>query len=118
VSSERQIRCLGRPGDVLIVISTSGRSPNILRAIGGARQQGLRVVGFTGRTGGEMAPLCDLCLRAPADETQLVEQLHNTAGHIICGLVEKALASLSRWKCIIDGSSAPANARLRDHLCE
>jgi len=59
---ERQIRGLGRPGDVLIAISTSGRSPNILRAIATARQQGLTVVGLTGRSGGEMAPLCDLCL--------------------------------------------------------
>lgn len=90
---ERQIRGLGRPGDVLTAISTSGRSPNILRAIGAAREQGLTVVGFTGKAGGEMAPLCDVCLRAPAEATQLVQQLHITAAHIICGLIEEQLFS-------------------------
>jgi D-sedoheptulose 7-phosphate isomerase len=88
---ERQVLGLGCPGDVLIAISTSGRSPNILRAIGAAREKRLTVVGFTGRTGGEMAALCDLCLRAPSDSTPLIQQIHITAGHIICGLVEERL---------------------------
>jgi D-sedoheptulose 7-phosphate isomerase len=88
---ERQIRGLGRPGDVLIAISTSGRSPNILRAIAAARQKELAVVGFTGRSGGEMAGQCDVCLRAPADSTPLIQQLHITAGHIVCCLVEERL---------------------------
>ena len=88
---ERQILGLGCPGDVLIAISTSGRSPNILRAIGAAREKELRVVGFTGRTGGEMAACCDLCLHAPSDSTPLIQQIHITAGHIICGLVEEWL---------------------------
>lgn len=86
---ERQILGLGRPGDVFIAISTSGRSPNILRAIGAAREKRLTVIGFTGRTGGEMAALCDLCLHAPSDSTPLIQQIHITAGHIICGLVEE-----------------------------
>jgi len=88
---ERQILGLGRPGDVFIAISTSGRSPNILRAIGAAREKRLAVVGFTGKTGGEMAALCDLCLHAPSDSTLLIQQIHITAGHIICGLVEERL---------------------------
>ncbi len=88
---ERQILGLGSPGDVFIAISTSGRSPNILRAIDAARQKQLAVVGFTGRTGGEMASRCDLCLCAPSDSTQLIQQIHITAGHIICGLVEERL---------------------------
>jgi D-sedoheptulose 7-phosphate isomerase len=88
---ERQILGLGRAGDVFIAISTSGRSPNILRAIDAARQKQLAVVGFTGRTGGEMAARCDLCLYAPSDSTQLIQQIHITAGHIICGLVEERL---------------------------
>jgi D-sedoheptulose 7-phosphate isomerase len=88
---ERQVLGLGCPGDVLIAISTSGRSPNILRTIGAAREKRLTVVGFTGRTGGEMAALCDLCLRAPSDSTPLIQQIHITAGHIICGLVEERL---------------------------
>ena len=88
---ERQVLGLGTPGDVLIAISTSGRSANILRGIEAARCKGLVVVGFTGRNGGEMAARCDLCLHAPADTTPLVQQLHITAGHIICGMVEERL---------------------------
>jgi D-sedoheptulose 7-phosphate isomerase len=88
---ERQILGLGCTGDIFIAISTSGRSPNILRAIDAARSKGISVVGFTGRTGGEMASRCDLCLRAPADSTQLIQQIHIVAGHIICGLVEQRL---------------------------
>jgi D-sedoheptulose 7-phosphate isomerase len=88
---ERQILGLGRPGDVFVGISTSGRSPNILRAIDAARRTGLTVVGFTGRTGGEMASHCHLCLRAPVDATPLVQQIHITAGHVVCGLVEERL---------------------------
>jgi D-sedoheptulose 7-phosphate isomerase len=88
---ERQILGLGRPGDLLIAISTSGRSPNILRAIDAARERALTVVGFTGESGGEMAARCDLCLHAPSDSTPLIQQIHITAGHIICGLVEEWL---------------------------
>jgi len=88
---ERQILGLGCPGDVFIAISTSGRSPNILRAMDAARVRGIVTVGFTGRSGGEMASRCDLCLRAPADSTPLIQQIHITAGHIICGLVEERL---------------------------
>ena len=88
---ERQTLGLGSPGDVFIAISTSGRSPNILRAIDAARKQRIVTVGFTGRTGGEMPSLCDMCLRAPSDSTPLIQQIHITAGHIICGLVEQRL---------------------------
>jgi D-sedoheptulose 7-phosphate isomerase len=88
---ERQILGLGCHGDVFIAISTSGRSPNILRAIEAARQKRLTVVGFTGRTGGEMALRCDLCLHAPSDSTPLIQQIHIMAGHIVCGLVEEDL---------------------------
>ena len=88
---ERQVRGLGRKDDVLIAISTSGRSANILRAIGAARELGLVTVGMTGKSGGEMAPLCDLCLRAPSDSTPLIQQIHIIAGHVIFGLVEERL---------------------------
>jgi D-sedoheptulose 7-phosphate isomerase len=88
---ERQILGLGRAGDVFIAISTSGRSPNILRALEAARERRIITVGFTGRTGGEMPLRCDLCLRAPSDSTPLIQQVHITAGHIICGLVEERL---------------------------
>ena len=88
---ERQVHGLGRPGDVLIAISTSGRSPNILKALAAARTTGVVAVGFTGGGGGEMVPLCDLCLRVPADSTPLIQQLHIVAGHIVCALVEERL---------------------------
>lgn len=88
---ERQILGLGSAGDVFIAISTSGRSPNILHAIDAARIRGLAVIGFTGRTGGDMGRRCNLCLHAPSDSTPLIQQIHIIAGHIICGLVEERL---------------------------
>lgn len=88
---ERQVLALGRPGDVLIALSTSGRSPNILNALRAARTNGLVTIGLTGASGGGMMPLCDLCLRVPSDATPLIQQLHITAGHVICGLVEERL---------------------------
>ncbi len=87
---ERQVRGLGRRGDVFIAISTSGRSPNILKALAAAREIGITTVGFTG-SGGEMPALCDLLLAAPSDKTDLIQQLHITAAHAICDLVERAL---------------------------
>ena len=86
---ERQVLALGAPGDALWAISTSGRSPNILRAIAAARGKGLAVIGFTGASGNDMAALCDLCLRVPSDSTPLIQQMHITAGHVICELVEE-----------------------------
>ena len=88
---ERQVRGLGRMGDVLIAISTSGRSRNILRAIEAARDRGISVVGLTGETGGEMANRCDLCLRVPSDWTPLIQQVHIIAAHVICTIVEERL---------------------------
>ena len=88
---ERQVSALGAPGDVFVAISTSGRSPNILRALAAAREKQLVTVGFTGQTGGEMAARCDLVLRAPTDSTQLIQQIHIIAGHILCALVEQRL---------------------------
>jgi D-sedoheptulose 7-phosphate isomerase len=86
----RQVAGLGRPGDIFIGLSTSGRSQNILLALAKARELGLRAVGFTGRTGGKMAGLCDLLLNAPSDSPPIIQQIHITAAHIICGLVESA----------------------------
>ena len=87
----RQILGLGQAGDVFYALSTSGNSGNVLKAISAARRQGLTVVGFTGRSGGAMAAECDICLRAPADATPLVQQLHLVAGHLVCGLIEERL---------------------------
>jgi D-sedoheptulose 7-phosphate isomerase len=88
---ERQVAGLGQPGDVLVAISTSGRSRNILRAVAAARSRRITAIGLTGRAGGEMPAACDRCLCAPSDETPIIQQLHITAAHIICGLVEERL---------------------------
>ena len=88
---ERQILGLGAPGDVFWAISTSGRSPSILRAMRAAREKKLIVVGMTGSAGGEMPALSDICLRVPSDSTPLIQQIHITIAHIICGLVEEKL---------------------------
>lgn len=88
---ERQVRALGRQRDVVLGLSTSGRSPNVLRALQAGRDGGLHVLGFTGADGGAMEPLTDLLLRVPSGFTPVVQQLHITAGHALCALVERAL---------------------------
>jgi D-sedoheptulose 7-phosphate isomerase len=86
---ERQIHGLGRPGDVFIGISTSGRSSNILRALRKARAMGLVTIGFCGARKSEMLEHCDIALVAPSDQTPLIQQIHITAAHIICSEVER-----------------------------
>ena len=93
---ERQVRALGRAGDVFVGISTSGRSPNILAALRAARALGMVTIGFTGKTGGDMPALCDHVLHAPSDRTPMIQQVHIMGGHIVCGLVEARLFPPSR----------------------
>ena len=88
----RQLEGLGRPGDVLLALSTSGRSPNILAALRSARQRGLITIGFTGTKGTALAASCDHLLVAPSDDTAVVQQIHLTLAHGICGLIEQELA--------------------------
>jgi D-sedoheptulose 7-phosphate isomerase len=87
----RQVDAVGRSGDILFAISTSGRSPSILRALEEARRKGMATVGLTGNLGGDMPPLCDFCIRIPAAETPKVQEGHIVIGHIICGLIEREL---------------------------
>ncbi len=87
----RQVLALGQEGDVLLAISTSGNSPNVLAALQGARAQGITTLGFTGEGGGEMAHLCDQVLRAPSSWTPVIQQIHLVAIHIVCALVERAM---------------------------
>ena len=88
----RQVRGLGKPGDVFIAISTSGRSPNVVAALKAAREGGLITVGFAGTAAnGTMQPLCDHCLAAPSAETPQIQQIHIVAAHAICGLVELSM---------------------------
>ncbi|HSY55009.1 MAG TPA: D-sedoheptulose 7-phosphate isomerase [Bradyrhizobium sp.] len=88
----RQVEGLGRPGDVLLALSTSGRSPNILAALQFARQRGLITIGFTGTKGTALAASCDHLLVAPSDDTAVVQQVHLTLAHSICGVIEQELA--------------------------
>ncbi len=88
---ERQVRGLGRAGDVFIGISTSGRSPNVLAALKAAREAHVTTIGFTGAGANEMTALCDYLLAAPSNETALIQQIHITAAHAICGMVERDL---------------------------
>jgi D-sedoheptulose 7-phosphate isomerase len=84
----RQVQALGRAGDVLVALSTSGNSPNILRAVEAARAAGVKVVGFTGRKGGALASACDACFRVPADLTPRIQEGHEFLGHLLCSLIE------------------------------
>lgn len=84
----RQLNAVGAEGDVLIAISTSGRSPNILRALEEARRKRLVTVGMTGNRGGDMASLCDYCLSVRSAVTPKIQEAHIMLGHIICGLIE------------------------------
>jgi len=82
------VQALGRAGDVLVALSTSGNSPNILRAVEAARAAGVKVVGFTGRKGGALASACDACFRVPADLTPRIQEGHEFLGHLLCSLIE------------------------------
>jgi D-sedoheptulose 7-phosphate isomerase len=88
----RQVEALGRRGDVVLGISTSGRSPNVIAAFTTARERGLRTIALTGRDGGALAPLADIHVNVPSDSTPRVQEVHRTLLHVICDLVERAFA--------------------------
>ena len=92
----RQIEAVGNTGDVFFGISTSGRSPNILKALQAARAKGLITIGLTGQTGGNMSELCDHCLRAPSDSTPRIQEGHIAMGHSICLLIESELFPVAK----------------------
>ena len=85
----RQIEALGQRGDVFLGISTSGNSPNILRALELCRSLGIATIGLTGKTGGKMPSLCDYCLHMPSEVTMYIQQAHLALEHIFCLLVEQ-----------------------------
>lgn len=87
----RQVEAMGRPGDVLVAISTSGGSPNVLRAAEAARARGVIVVGLSGRDGGALRGLCDELLVVPAQATERIQEGHITLIHLLCELVERTL---------------------------
>lgn len=87
----RQVQAHGQKGDVFIGYSTSGKSPNILRAFEEARSHGLVSIGLTGNRGGPMRELCDHLLEVPSSDTPKIQEGHLVIGHILCGLVEDAI---------------------------
>lgn len=86
---ERQVEALGQPGDVFLAISTSGNSPNIVRALELAHSLEMDTIGLTGENGGQMRTLCDLCLRMPSSTTMNIQEAHLALEHIFCLLVEQ-----------------------------
>lgn len=87
----RQVEALGRKGDVLIAISTSGNSPNVLRAVKMANKMSITTVGFTGEKGGDLIDLVDLCFNVPSSNTPRIQEVHITAGHALCDILEQEL---------------------------
>jgi len=88
----RQVHGIGKAGDILVAISTSGNSKNVLRAIEAARACSIRTIGLTGQSGGMMRQLCDICICVPSDLTNHIQEMHIAVGHIICGAVERQMS--------------------------
>ena len=85
----RQVEGLGRTGDVLIGISTSGNSKNVVKAAEMARSIGMHTIAFTGEGGGKLAELCDITLAIPSNVTARIQEMHILAGHIMCEIIEE-----------------------------
>ncbi len=90
----RQVEALGRTGDILMVISTSGKSPNLIAAAKEAKNCGIKVIAFLGQNKNELGKIADLCMCIPSGNSQRVQEGHITAGHLLVALTEKHLAEL------------------------
>jgi D-sedoheptulose 7-phosphate isomerase len=84
----RQVQAIGTKGDVLLALSTSGNSPNILEGINEARKRGITTIGLTGLNGGKISELCDICIKVPSGDTPRIQEAHILIGHIICSTIE------------------------------
>ena len=100
----RQIEAIGQAGDVFMGISTSGNSPNVLRALERCKEVGIVTIGLSGRTGGSMPGLCDYCVCIPSDVTMYIQQAHLALEHIFCMIVEE------RYFAQGDGATAEARS--------
>lgn len=89
----RQVEAHGRPGDVLIAITTSGNSGNVVQAAKAAKAGGLKVIGMTGMSGGMLGQYCDVCIKAPSSETPRVQEMHILVGHILCEIAEAEIGA-------------------------
>ena len=87
----RMVQAAGRPGDVLVAISTSGNSSNILKTIETAHNLNMTVIGMTGASGGKMCDLCDLLLNVPSTDTPRIQESHILIGHIMCQIIEREM---------------------------
>lgn len=87
----RMVRAAGRKGDVLVGMSTSGNSPNVVKALEAARKIGMRTIGMTGETGGNMKNLCDFLINIPSHDTPRIQECHMLLGHLMCELIENSL---------------------------
>lgn len=87
----RMIEAAGREGDILIGISTSGNSPNVVKAMQKAKEIGMLTIGFTGKSGGKMKEICDIMICVPSDDTPRIQEAHILIGHIICQLIEEEM---------------------------
>lgn len=87
----RQVRALGRPGDIAVGLTTSGNSENVVSALNAAREGGLTTVALTGNSGGKAAAAADICLRVPTDDTPRVQEACLHLGHTICEIVEREM---------------------------
>ena len=103
----KQVQALGVPGDVLVGISTSGNSENIVRAFLAAQENSLTTIGITGRNGGNLAPLSDMLINVPEQSTALIQEIHITVGHLLCRLVDYFLfQNALALEPYLDGGSA------------
>jgi D-sedoheptulose 7-phosphate isomerase len=87
----RMVEAAGKKGDVLVGISTSGNSANVVKALVKAKQLGMITVGFTGNHGGEMKAICDIMIQVPSEDTPRIQEAHILIGHVMCELIEKEL---------------------------
>jgi D-sedoheptulose 7-phosphate isomerase len=94
----RQVEALGAPGDVAVAISTSGGSPNVLKAVEVARARGLKTIGLAGRDGGRLSKSVDLCLTVPHPETARIQEVHALLIHLFCEMIDGSLHPESRGR--------------------
>ncbi|NDE90556.1 MAG: SIS domain-containing protein [Alphaproteobacteria bacterium] len=85
----RQLEGLAKAGDILFAFSTSGNSKNIIKTVQSAKAMGVTAIGLTGSKGGELAKLCDICIKVPSDHTPRIQEMHIAVGHMVCEIIDE-----------------------------